>query len=100
MVEQVLRAEEWAYAHPDETRQYLARESNSSEYWVSVAYGSDAHLRLRTNLDESSITGLQDFTNFLHRWKFIPNALDVRTWIDDRAFRAVLDARGTREVAA
>jgi ABC-type nitrate/sulfonate/bicarbonate transport system substrate-binding protein len=33
IVEQVLRAEEWAYAHPDETRQFLARESNSSEYW-------------------------------------------------------------------
>lgn len=100
IVEQVLRAEEWAYAHPDETRQFLARESNSSEYWVTVAYGSDAHLRLRTNLNESSVTALQDFTNFLHRWQFIPNALDVRSWIDERAFQAALEARGTRNVAA
>jgi ABC-type nitrate/sulfonate/bicarbonate transport system substrate-binding protein len=50
IVDQVLRAEAWAYTHPEETRQFLARESNSSEYWVAVAYGQDAHLRLRTNL--------------------------------------------------
>lgn len=93
IVEQVLNAEEWAWAHPDETRQFLARESNSSEYWVSAAYGTDAHLRLRTNLEEPSITALQDFTDFLHRWQFIPNAVDVRTWIDPRAFNAALEAR-------
>jgi ABC-type nitrate/sulfonate/bicarbonate transport system substrate-binding protein len=93
IVEQVLNAEEWAWAHPDETRQFLARESNSSEYWVSAAYGTDAHLRLRTNLEEPSITALQDFTNFLHRWQFIPNAVDVRTWIDPRALNAALEAR-------
>jgi ABC-type nitrate/sulfonate/bicarbonate transport system substrate-binding protein len=96
IVEQVIRAEEWAWAHPEETRQFLARESNSSEFWVTAAYGTDAHLRLRTNLNEASIIALQDFTHFLHRWKFIPNAVDVRDWIDARALEAVL----TRGVAA
>jgi ABC-type nitrate/sulfonate/bicarbonate transport system substrate-binding protein len=96
IVEQVIRAEEWAWAHPEETRQFLARESNSSEFWVTAAYGTDAHLRLRTNLDEASIIALQDFAHFLHRWKFIPNAVDVRDWIDARALEAVL----TRGVAA
>jgi ABC-type nitrate/sulfonate/bicarbonate transport system substrate-binding protein len=94
IVDQVLRAEAWAEVHPEETRQFLARESNSSEYWVAAAYGTDAHLRLKTNLDELSITALQDFSNFLHRWKFIPNAVDVRSWIDARAFQAALQARG------
>ncbi len=94
IVEQVINAEEWAWVHPEETRQFLARESNSSEYWVTAAYGTDAHLRLRTNLDELSITALQDFTDFLHRWRFIPNAVDVRTWIDPRAFHAAVEARG------
>jgi ABC-type nitrate/sulfonate/bicarbonate transport system substrate-binding protein len=94
IVDQVLRAEAWAGVHPEETRQFLARESNSSEYWVAAAYGIDAHLRLKTNLDELSITALQDFSNFLHRWKFIPNAVDVRSWIDARAFQAALQARG------
>jgi ABC-type nitrate/sulfonate/bicarbonate transport system substrate-binding protein len=93
IVEQVIRAEEWAWAHPEETRQFLARESNSSEFWVTAAYGTDAHLRLRTNLNEASIIALQDFAHFLHRWQFIPNAVDVRDWIDARALEAVL-ARG------
>ena len=92
----MIRAEEWAWAHPEETRQFLARESNSSEFWVTAAYGTDAHLRLRTNLNEASIIALQDFAHFLHRWKFIPNAVDVRDWIDARALEAVL----TRGVAA
>jgi ABC-type nitrate/sulfonate/bicarbonate transport system substrate-binding protein len=96
IVEQVIRAEEWAWAHPEETRQFLARESNSSEFWVTAAYGTDAHLRLGTNLNEASIIALQDFTQFLHRWKFIPNPVDVRDWIDARALEAVL----TRGVAA
>jgi ABC-type nitrate/sulfonate/bicarbonate transport system substrate-binding protein len=94
IVDQVIGAEQWAWRHPEDTRQFLARESNSSEFWVAVAYGTDAHLRLRTNLDESSITALQDFSNFLHRWNFIPNALDVRTWIDARVYEAAVRGRG------
>lgn len=88
IVEQVLRAEEWAWAHPDETRQFLARESNSSEYWVSVAYGTDAHLRLRTDLNDVSRRALQSFSDFLHRWQFIPRPVDVAAWIDARPLEA------------
>ncbi|WP_435636020.1 ABC transporter substrate-binding protein [Pseudomonas solani] len=84
ILDAVLRAEEWAHAHPDDTRRYLARETNSSEYWVTVAYGEDAHRRLRTELDEQAIAALQDFTAFLHRWGFIPQLFDVRDWIDTR----------------
>lgn len=80
----VLRAERWAHQHPDETRRYLARETNSSEYWVSVAYGNDAHLRLSTGLDDQAIDALQDFVEFLKRWRFIPARFDVREWIDRR----------------
>jgi ABC-type nitrate/sulfonate/bicarbonate transport system substrate-binding protein len=94
IVDQVLRAEAWAWVHPEETRQFLARESNASEYFVTAAYGTDAHLRLKTNLDELSITALQDFSNFLHRWKFIPNIVDVRSWVDARAFHAASEGRG------
>jgi ABC-type nitrate/sulfonate/bicarbonate transport system substrate-binding protein len=88
IVDQVLQAEKWAHANPDETRRFLARESNTSEYWVTQAYGSDAHLRLRTDLSETSIAGLQDFANFLFRWQFLPHAVNVNEWIDARAFHA------------
>ncbi|MBA1201040.1 ABC transporter substrate-binding protein [Pseudomonas capeferrum] len=80
----VLRAERWAKQHPEETRRYLARETNSSEYWVTVAYGDDAHLRLDTRLDERAIVALQDFVEFLERWRFIPSSFAVRDWIDRR----------------
>lgn len=91
LVDQVLRAEAWAHAHPDETRRFLALESNSSEFWVTQAYGSDAHLRLRTDLAEQSVAALQDFSDFLLRWKFLPTAVDVRGWIDARAFESALE---------
>ncbi|MDH1631552.1 ABC transporter substrate-binding protein [Pseudomonas mosselii] len=88
----VLRAEHWAQQHPDETRRYLARETNSSEYWVGVAYGNDAHLRLRTALDEQAIDALQDFVQFLARWRFIPASFAVRDWIDRQPLDALLAA--------
>ncbi|CAI8708990.1 ABC transporter substrate-binding protein [Pseudomonas sp. IT-P4] len=90
ILDSVRRAEHWAHTHPEDTRRYLARETNSSEYWVSAAYGNDAHLRLRTELDEQAIDALQDFTHFLHRWRFIPNSFDVRDWIDPRPLDALL----------
>lgn len=93
IVDQVLKAEAWAHINPDETRRFLARESNSSEYWVNVAYGDDAHLRLNTNLSEENIAGLQDFSDFLYRWEFLPSPVDVRSWVDVRPFEAALARR-------
>lgn len=91
IVEQVLKAEAWARVNPDETRRFIARETNSSEYWVTVAYGRDAHERLRTDFSDQNIRGLQDFIDFLHRWSFIPNALRVEDWIDARAYDRALN---------
>ena len=93
IVEQVLRAEAWAQDHPAEIRQFLARETNASEYWVSVAYGADAQTRLKTDLADQSIAGLQHFTDFLARWRFIPKPFDVREWIDVRPLEAARSAR-------
>ena len=90
IVDTVLRTEQWAWANPEETRRFLARELNTSEYWVAAAYGEDAHRRLRTTLDARSIEALQDFTDFLHRWQFIPRRFDVREWIDFSVLEAVI----------
>ncbi|CAD5107380.1 ABC transporter substrate-binding protein [Zestomonas carbonaria] len=91
ILETVLRAEQWAWAHPEETRRFLARELNTSEYWVASAYGDDAHLRLQTNLAERSVVALQDLTDFLQRWDFIPQGFDVRAWIDSRPLEHLLE---------
>jgi ABC-type nitrate/sulfonate/bicarbonate transport system substrate-binding protein len=94
IVQQVLHAQDWASAHPDETRLFLARETNSSEYWVRTAYGENAHERLKTDLSEQSIRALAHFTDFLARWNFIPTSLDVSEWIDVRPIEV---ARRERE---
>jgi hypothetical protein len=77
IVEQVLRAEDWARQHQEETRLFLARETNSSEYYVRAAYGENAHERLRTDFAEQSVLALQDFSDFLLRWQFIPARVDA-----------------------
>lgn len=91
ILETVLRAEQWAWAHPEETRRFLARELNTSEYWVAAAYGEDAHLRLQTNLAERSVGALQDLTDFLERWDFIPRRFDVRQWIEPGPLEQLLE---------
>ncbi|MDM9593480.1 ABC-type nitrate/sulfonate/bicarbonate transport system, substrate-binding protein [Pseudomonas guariconensis] len=91
ILDSVLRAEQWAWARPEETRRFLARELNTSEYWVAAAYGEDAHLRLRTNLAERSIEALQDLTDFLERWGFIARRFDVRQWIEPRPLAHLLE---------
>jgi ABC-type nitrate/sulfonate/bicarbonate transport system substrate-binding protein len=93
IIEQVLRAEAWAQDHADEVRRFLARETNASEYWVTVAYGEDAQKRLKTDLAEQSIVAVQNFTDFLARWNFIPQSFDVRDWIDARPLEAARSAR-------
>ena len=90
IVEQVLRAEAWARVHPDETRRFLARETNSSEYFVTAAYGENAHERLRTDFSRQNLEGIQDFIEFLHRWKFIPQSFRIEDWIDQRPYEAAL----------
>jgi ABC-type nitrate/sulfonate/bicarbonate transport system substrate-binding protein len=84
LVKRVIKAGQWAAEHPKETLAYVARETRSQEAAVARAYGRDVHHHLRTDLEESSIVALGDFTRFLHEWKFIPNAVDVRGWIDAR----------------
>ena len=91
ILDSVLRAEQWAWARPEETRRFLARELNTSEYWVAAAYGEDAHLRLRTNLAERSIEALQDLTDFLERWGFIARRFDVCQWIEPRPLAHLLE---------
>ncbi|SDB91329.1 ABC transporter substrate-binding protein [Paraburkholderia lycopersici] len=97
IVEQVLRAEQWAHQHQDETRRFLARETNSSEFYVTAAYSENAHLRLRTDFAEQSVLALQDFSDFLLRWKFIPERVDVHSWLDQRPFEKALERLHTDE---
>ncbi|HVT08958.1 MAG TPA: ABC transporter substrate-binding protein [Polyangia bacterium] len=90
LLKRVILAGRWAEEHPREAIAYVARETRSSEGAVRNAYGNDVNQHLKTDLEESSIQALADFTDFLHQWRFIPNAVDVRAWIDPRPLERAL----------
>jgi ABC-type nitrate/sulfonate/bicarbonate transport system substrate-binding protein len=91
LVKQVILAGRWAEQNRADAIAYVAKETRSSEEAVRRAYGEDVNKHLKTDLDESSIVALGEFTSFLHRWNFIPNDFDVREWIDPRPLRLALE---------
>ena len=93
IVKSVLEAEQWSHQHPQETLQYLAQECNSSDKWIPVAYGENAHLNLNTNFDETSILALQDLSDFLYRWKFIEHKVDVRQWLAPEIYQNIIHSK-------
>ena len=90
LVKQVLRAGRWAEENRAAAIAYVAKETRSSESAVVRAYGKDVNRHLRTDLAESSIVALGDFTKFLAEWKFIPSDFNVRAWIDPRPLQQAL----------
>ncbi|MDN7440810.1 ABC transporter substrate-binding protein [Burkholderia cepacia] len=85
----VTDVEGWAREHEQEVLGYLGRETGSGHDWLRLAYGTDVHRRLRTDLDEASIAALDDFKRFLVEWRFLPADFDVRAWIDRRALDGI-----------
>jgi ABC-type nitrate/sulfonate/bicarbonate transport system substrate-binding protein len=81
-VRRAIEAGQWAEDNAEAAVRYVARETGSTEHWVKRAYGEDVHKHLKTDLQESSIEALADFTRFLFERGFLPNHFDVREWID------------------
>jgi ABC-type nitrate/sulfonate/bicarbonate transport system substrate-binding protein len=92
IVRRVLEAGQWAADHRAEAIAYVGRETNSSERWVTTAYGADVNEHLRTDLEESSLDALGEFTTFLFEHKFLPQNFDVRQWADPRPLAAAKKA--------
>jgi 2'-hydroxybiphenyl-2-sulfinate desulfinase len=44
---------------------------------------------LNTNFDETSILALQDLSDFLYRWKFIPNPINVKDWLAPELYQSL-----------
>lgn len=95
ILETVMYTERWARLHPDETIRLLAVLVNSSEYWVTAAYGEDVNQRFQTNLDERSVKSLQDMSHFLERWGFISKSVDVAEWIDPKPIAGLFEKINT-----
>ncbi|MFL5306140.1 MAG: ABC transporter substrate-binding protein [Polyangia bacterium] len=100
IVRRVLEAGQWAADHRAEAIAYVARETNSPERWVTAAYGPDVNEHLRTDLEESSLDALAEFTTFLYEHRFLPQNFDVRKWADPRPLAAAKAALGELPAAA
>lgn len=84
LVGEILRAESWALDHPDDVRRIAAHEVNTSEYWIWKGYRGDAGLQVSTDFSTQDLAALQDFSDFLLRWRFIDVPVSVADWIDTR----------------
>ncbi|MBA8880029.1 ABC transporter substrate-binding protein [Phyllobacterium myrsinacearum] len=95
LIETVRRAGDWAEAHPDETRRFVAREVGASEETVAAANGPDLHRHLTLGLDPVLLNAVAHYKNFLRDWDFLEDDFDLDAWVDRRPF----DALDTRAVA-
>ncbi|RMX05852.1 ABC transporter substrate-binding protein [Corticibacter populi] len=85
LVQQILKAERWAREHRQEARTLIAREVHASEYWIWNHYETaQGGLGIDTHLEPLALAALQDYADFLLRWKFVPARVDVNEWLDPR----------------
>lgn len=82
-------ASDWAAAHPDEVRRFVAREVGASEEAVAAAHGPDLHLHLTTTLDEGLVEAVGHYKDFLRDWGFLAADFDVAAWVDHRPYDAL-----------
>jgi ABC-type nitrate/sulfonate/bicarbonate transport system substrate-binding protein len=95
ILKRVLQAGKWAHTHQRDALEYVAKETHSTPESVAKAYGNNVGSHLQTDLEESSIAALADFTAFLGEWGFLQGEFDVRAWIDPRPL-----AQAKRELEA
>jgi ABC-type nitrate/sulfonate/bicarbonate transport system substrate-binding protein len=98
VLRQIQRAAQWAENNPVLTRQFIARETHSSEFWVGEAYGEDVHRHMHTTFDPAYVDALQGFGDFLAEQGFIAQRVDVRQWIDPSPL-AALQRESTHRLA-
>ncbi|MET0287698.1 MAG: ABC transporter substrate-binding protein [Polyangiales bacterium] len=84
ILKRVLQAGRWAATHQREAVEYVAKETHSTPEAVTRAYGNNVGTHLQTDLEDSSISALADFTQFLFEHDFLQGNFDVRAWIDPR----------------
>jgi len=92
IVGRVLQAGQWAADNRADAIAYIARETSSTPKWVTAAYGPEVHEHLRTDLDESSLKALGEFTTFLFEHGFLPRDFDVQAWADPHPLAAARKA--------
>jgi ABC-type nitrate/sulfonate/bicarbonate transport system substrate-binding protein len=78
----IASVDSWARRNPGQALTHIARETNWSEAWVRFAYGDQLHEKLGVNLDDASLTALDQFKRYLLEWDFIKQDFDLAAWVD------------------
>ena len=92
LIETLQRTSDWAEAHVDEVRRFVAREVGASEDVVRAANGPDLHRHLGIGLAAELVDAVGHYKDFLHEWGFLEGNFDIEAWIDRRPW-ALLDTR-------
>jgi len=89
LIETLHRAGDWAEAHPDEVRRFVAREVGASEEVVAAANGPDLHKHLALGLEPELVDAIGHYKDFLYEWGFLERDFDINAWVDRRPWDGI-----------
>ena len=89
LIETLHRASDWAEAHPDDVRRFVAREVGASEEVVAAANGPDLHKHLGLGLEPELVDAIGHYKDFLYEWGFLERDFDINAWVDRRPWDGV-----------
>lgn len=89
LIETLHRASDWAEAHPDEVRRFVAREVGASEEVVAAANGPDLHQHLGLGLEPELVDAIGHYKDFLYEWGFLERDFDISAWVDRRPWDGI-----------
>lgn len=89
LIETLHRASDWAEAHPDEVRRFVAREVGASEEVVAAANGPDLHKHLGLGLEPELVDAIGHYKDFLYEWGFLEHDFDIHAWVDRRPWDGI-----------
>jgi ABC-type nitrate/sulfonate/bicarbonate transport system substrate-binding protein len=78
----LLRAADWAAAHPAELTAILQGETGAGQAGVAGAYRSDFHLHLHPDLSDERLNLLEQQKDFLLRQGFIQSEVVIEAWAE------------------
>ncbi|KFL29627.1 desulfurase [Devosia riboflavina] len=89
LIETLHRASDWAEAHPDDVRRFVAREVGASEEVVASANGPDLHKHLGLGLEPELVAAIGHYKDFLYEWGFLERDFDINAWVDRRPWDGI-----------
>ena len=84
LLEKAVIAGTWAAGAPTEGLAAVSAETGIAVTALERAYGPDLARHLSVDLAPETVAGFADYVGWLHRAGYLPEAVDVASWIDAR----------------